>query len=148
MAENLTLNVPQGFDTDAFLEQLASGYRAEGFTVNVVNLYGAKKIQLKKDCDGIKNFVGLGQGIDVNCSLNNGVLNLSYSNANWTFKIVSLVIGLFLGLCLIGIPFLICSVVGIMKQINLPKKITERATMMVGQACQNAAPYGNQDMRF
>lgn len=132
MSENLIMNVPQDFNLDSFVAQLASDYQSEGYNVNVVNLYGTKKIQIKKDCSGFKNFMGLSQEISANCSVSNGALTITYSDASWTFKIIALVIGLFLGLCAIGIPFLICSIMGIVKQISLPKKISEKSTVIIG----------------
>lgn len=133
MTDNLVMNVHQEFNTDMFIKQLAASFRAERFNVNVVNLYSTKKMQIKKNCSGIKNFFGLGQGININCSVNNGVLNLGFSDGNWLFKFVSLGIGILFGICLIGIPFLICSIVGIVKQSSLPNKISDHATMIVSQ---------------
>ncbi|MGN0635629.1 MAG: hypothetical protein ACI4I5_05345 [Acutalibacteraceae bacterium] len=143
MEESLTLKVSPHFDMDAFAEKLASACRAEGYTADVVNLYGAKKLRIYKDCAGIKNLLGLGQDIRVSCSLHQGVLQLDYTDGNWTCKIFTLVIGIFFAFCLIGIPFLICSVIGIIRQSSLPGKISGFVSGMIGKSAVPHDPYQN-----
>lgn len=140
MEESLTLKVSPHFDMDTFAERLASACRAEGYTAEVVNLYGTKKLRIYKDCAGIKNLLGLGQDIRISCTVCQGILQLNLSDGNWTSKISALVIGLFFAFCLIGMPFLICSVIGIVRQCSLSGKIFGFVSGVIGKSAVPKAP--------
>lgn len=154
MANNLIMNVSENFNLDSFVKQLVANFQAEGYSVNCSELSGMKKILIGKDNSGIKNFLGLGQGITVTCGVNNNMLNLTYSdgnwgfkvfqfimgsifllyfNGNWGFKFYQLLTGRFTLLYFIGLPFLICAIIGTVKQATLPNKISEAGKMIAQQ---------------
>lgn len=126
MANNVMLNVKPDFDMEVFANRLAETYRAKGFNVNVVNMNGNFMISFEKGKDGINNILGMGKAITANCMLmNNNTLNITFTDADWTGKIIACVVGWFL--CLI--PF-ITGIVGIVGQSGLPKEIGNDATMI------------------
>ena len=125
MAGNLFLNVGENFDIDTFSNKLADTYRAKGYGVNVVNMNGNYIVAIEKDLGGINTVLGLGEGIKANIIYTNGNLCINYSDEEWTSKIIGLVVGWFC--CLI--PF-ITAIIGIAKQVSLPKNITSDATML------------------
>ncbi len=58
--------------------------------------------------------------------VNNGVLNITFTDAEWTSKIIGAVIGWFL--CLIP---LITAIIGVVRQTSLPKNIENDVRMMI-----------------
>lgn len=144
MADNLMMNVSENFDFDSFVKQLVANFQAEGYNVNCLDLTGMKKITIKKDCSGFKNFLGLGQGITVTTGVNGNILNLAYSDGNWGFKIFQIIMGLFFIFAFIGVAILACAIFGVVKQVKLPNKISETGRMIAQQieTSSNAANKG------
>ena len=125
MASNFMLNVSPEFNMEAFSEQLANLYRARGYVVTVANMNGNAIISFEKNIGGINTVLGLGEGVKANCMVNNGVLNITFTDAEWTSKIIGAVIGWFL--CLIP---LITAIIGVVRQTSLPKNIENDVRMM------------------
>ena len=126
MASNFMLNVSPEFNMEAFSEQLANLYRARGYVVTVANMNGNAIISFEKNIGGINTVLGLGEGVKANCMVNNGVLNITFTDAEWTSKIIGAVIGWFL--CLIP---LITAIIGVVRQTSLPKNIVNDVRMMI-----------------
>ncbi|MBQ8532091.1 MAG: hypothetical protein IJ432_01500 [Clostridia bacterium] len=126
MASNFMLNVSPEFNMEAFSEQLANLYRARGYVVTVANMNGNAIISFEKNIGGINTVLGLGEGVKANCMVNNGVLNITFTDAEWTSKIIGAVIGWFL--CLIP---LITAIIGVVRQTSLPKNIENDVRMMI-----------------
>lgn len=126
MASNFMLNVSPEFNMEAFSEQLANLYRARGYVVTVANMNGNAIISFEKNIGGINTVIGLGEGVKANCMVNNGVLNITFTDAEWTSKIIGAVIGWFL--CLIP---LITAIIGVVRQTSLPKNIENDVRMMI-----------------
>lgn len=133
MADNFIMNVSENFDLDAFVKQLVANFQAEGYSVNCLDLSGMKKIMIGKDNSGFKNFAGLGQGITVTCGVNNNMLNLTYSDGNWGFKIYQVIMGIIFFATVVTIPFLVCAIFGIVKQAKLPNKVSEAGKLIANQ---------------
>ena len=126
MASNFMLNVSPEFNMEAFSEQLANLYRARGYVVTVANMNGNAIISFEKNIGGINTVLGLGEGVKANCMVNNGVLNITFTDAEWTSKIIGAVIGWFL--CLIP---LITAIIGVVRQTSFPKNIENVVIMMI-----------------
>ena len=126
MASNFMLNVSPEFNMEAFSEQLANLYRARGYVVTVANMNGNAIISFEKNIGGINTVLGLGEGVKANCMVNNGVVNITFTDAEWTSKIIGAVIGWFL--CLIP---LITAIIGVVRQTSLPKNIENDVRMMI-----------------
>ena len=125
MADNIMFNVKPDFNMDVFAGRLADTYRAKGFTVNVANMNGNYMLTFDKGTGGINTILGMGLGIKATCMLVNGALNITFSDAEWTGKIIACVVGWFL--CLV--PF-ITGIIGVVNQMGLPKQIGNDATMI------------------
>ena len=126
MANNLMLNVnPETFNLDAFANILANNFRGRGYTVTAVNMNGSYMLTFEKGIGGINTILGLGESIKATCMCMNGMLTINFSDEEWTSKIIGIVVGWFL--CLI--PF-ITGIIGVTRQLQLPKTITNDATMI------------------
>lgn len=121
-------NVGPHFDFNVFADRLAQTYAAQGFAVSVADVNNAKIIKFDKNTGGINTLLGLGLGITATCTLYNGVLQINFSDAEWTGKIVGFVIGWIV--CLV--PF-ITAIIGTINQVDLPKKIGNDAGMIISQ---------------
>ena len=126
MANNLMLNVnPETFNLDVFVNALASNFRGRGYTVTAINMNGSYMLTFEKGIGGINTVLGLGESIKATCMFVNGMLTVNFSDEEWTSKIIGIVVGWFL--CLI--PF-ITGIIGVTRQLQLPKTITSDATMI------------------
>ncbi len=130
MANNFMLNIPENFDIQAFTDELSQLYQTQGFNVRVLKMKNGAKVIFDKKCGGINNLLGLGQGISANINIvgkENDTLSVTYSEAEWTGKIVGGVVGL----CLCWIPC-ITALIGLCRQLSLPKKISNDIQAIVG----------------
>lgn len=123
--DGFMLNVKEGFDVSEFAQRLAEMYRVKGFMVNVATFDNSAVIQFNKGCGGMNMLFGMGLGIKAIATVNNGILNIAFSEAEWTGKIVGLVVGWLF--CLI--PF-ITAIIGCIKQSSLPKDISNDAMII------------------
>ena len=126
MANGFMVNVRNGFDLGLFCQNVAQFYQGKGFNVNVA-LFSPTNAQITfdKDTGGINMLLGLGIGIKANVTLNGGVLSVAFTDAEWTSKIIGLVVGWFL--CLI--PF-VTAIVGIIKQSDFPQQLQNDMMMI------------------
>lgn len=125
MADSVMFNISPSFEMGAFADKLAEMYRMKGYTVNVANMNKSCIITFDKGTGGINMLLGLGEGIKATCMVSNDTLSISFSDGDWTGKIIALVAGLFL--CLIP---LFTGIIGITKQSKLPKSIGNDAAMI------------------
>ena len=125
MADNVMINVRETFNMEAFAARLADTYRGKGYTVNVVNMNGIFSLTFDKGTGGINTLLGMGEGIKANITWMNGTVNINFSDAEWTVKIIGLVAGWFL--CMI--PF-VTAIIGTTRQLSLPKSIANDAMMI------------------
>ena len=126
MAENVMLNVSPTFDLTVFSNRLAGMLQSKGYSVGVFYMANSSILTISKGTGGINTILGLGISVKANCILSGGVLSINFSDEEWTSKIIGAVIGCFL--CLIP---LITAIVGVTKQLDLPKEIRNDATMIV-----------------
>ncbi len=119
--EDFITNIPENFDLTVLADTLTQQYQMKGYVVRTVNMGGSVQIIFDKKTGGINNLLGMGEGITATCSIqgkNQEMLSVNFSNADWTGKIVGLVVGWFL--CLV--PF-ITAIIGTTRQLALPKDI-------------------------
>lgn len=127
MADNFTINVNENFDMDRLCAQLQNNFRSKGFSVTAARIStNACQIVLDKGCGGINMLLGMGEGITANCTLNGNCLYVTYSDGDWTGKII----GLAVGWILCFIPF-ITAIIGCVNQSGLPKKVNNEVAMIV-----------------
>ena len=129
MAEMKMVPIHPDFKMDDMTDKLIKLYQAKGFGVMSSKIGDTVSITFSKDNDGIKKFVGLAKEITANFTIsNNGgdaVLMINFTDAEWTGKIIGMVVGWFL--CFI--PFFI-AVYGAVQQSGLPKSITNDVRML------------------
>lgn len=124
----LTFNVPQNYDLQMLVCKLRDLYITKGFTANITSAFpGNFNLRLEKNIGGINTLLGLGKAISVNFSLQGNMLIISYTDAEWTSKVIGLVVGWFL--CLI--PF-VTAIIGAFGQYDLPGEISRDVTMLLG----------------
>lgn len=137
MAASTMISVGEGFNLNAFAQQLSDTYQQKGFNVQVAVMGNSVSIIFDKGTGGINMLLGLGLGITANCVVNNGTLVINYSNGDWTGKIIGLAIGWFL--CLV--PF-ITAIIGVFKQLGLPKQIGNDAMVIASNMTSSPSAAG------
>ena len=127
MADTKIVAIRPDFNMNDLVNRLTQLYRQKGFEVTPMQIGNGISIQLSKDNSGIKKFVGLALGVTVNITVNESAnaLYLTFTDAEWTGKIVGLAVGWFL--CLI--PFCI-AIYGCVKQSEFPNEITNDIRML------------------
>ena len=131
MANNLMVNVSENFDMEAMANEVAERYQSQGFKVRVVKLKNGCKITFDKNCGGINMLLGMGLGISANCTLTgkeHDTLNVTFTDGDWTGKIVGCVAGWFL--CMIP---LITAIIGICKQLSFPNQVGDDIQMIASE---------------
>jgi len=122
MANDFMVNVSENFDLDAMANEIAERYQAKGFNVRVLKMKKGLKITFDKNTGGINMLLGMGQGITATCMLtgkDSDMLNVTFSEGDWMGKIIGCSVGWFV--CIIPV---ITAVIGITRQLSLPKDIT------------------------
>ena len=128
MADNVMFNVRPDFNMEVFSQRLAEMYRAKGYTVNVAMMNGCSIITFDKGTGGINVLLGMGEGIKATCTRMGDAVNIGFSDAEWTGKIV----GLAIGWLMCFIPF-ITALIGAAKQLSLPTSIGNDAVLIASQ---------------
>ncbi len=129
MANTLMVDAPENFDLEKFSAELSETYQAKGFTVQVMKMKNGVRLKFDKKTGGINMLLGLGLGVTATCTLQrNGNLIVNYSDADWTGKIVGLIVGWFL--CFIPV---ITAIIGCLKQSSLTKDIDNDIIMLINQ---------------
>ena len=128
MADNVMFNVRPDFNMEAFSQRLAEMYRAKGYTVNAAMMNGCSIITFDKGTGGINTLLGMGEGIKATCTRMGDTVNISFSDAEWTGKIV----GLAIGWILCFVPF-ITALIGVVRQTSLPTAIGNDAVLIASQ---------------
>lgn len=126
MSDAFMINVRDNFNLGQYCQNVAMFYQNQGFNVNVALMSPTNaQICFEKDLGGINTILGLGVGQKANLVLNGNTLTCAFFDAEWTSKIIGVVIGWFL--CLIP---LVTGIIGIVKQSDLPKKLKNDMTMI------------------
>ena len=119
-------NIGPNFDMDVFVKRLSETYAAKGYTVNAVKIGPAYSVSFEKDLGGINTILGMGEGIKANITQTQETVNITFSDAEWTSKIIACVVGWFL--CWIPI---ITGIIGFLRQTDLPKSISNDANLII-----------------
>ena len=128
MANNFMVNVSENFDIEVLANEISEMYKGKGYNVRVLKMKNGAKITVEKGVGGINMLLGMGEGITATCSLHGkdkDNLSVTLSDGDWTGKIIGIVAGWFL--CLIP---LITAVIGILRQTNLQKDLTNDIQMI------------------
>ena len=131
MANNFMVNVSEDFDIMAMADEIAERYQGKGFNVRTLKMKKGVKIIFEKNCGGINMLLGMGLGITANCMISGregDILNVTFSDGDWTGKIVGCIVGWFL--CFIPV---ITAVIGIFKQLSLPSEISTDIQMIASE---------------
>lgn len=132
---NLMFNVEPGFDIYRLTDDLVAMYQGKGMQVNAMRVGKGVCIDFNDGNDGFTKYIGLGANIKASFIMNGDCLNVSFTEADWSGKIVAFIIGWFL--C--WIPW-VTGGIGIFKQTDLPKKISNDVRMLASNASQNDTP--------
>jgi len=126
MSDTRTIPINPGFNMDATVAQLQQLYSSKGFYVTAIPYNSGVSVEFSKDDSGFKKWIGLALGIRANISISNGFLYVTFTDAEWTGKIVAIAVGWFM--CLVP---LITGIIGAVAQNDLPKNIANDIQMLV-----------------
>lgn len=121
MSKSFMVNISESFDVNAMAEELTERYQAKGFQVRKVKMKNGVRLVFGKGCGGINMLLGLGVGITATCAVHGkegDTLSVTFSDGDWTGKIVGFIAGWFL--CFIPV---ITAIVGCIRQSSFPSEI-------------------------
>ena len=127
MTDTRMFPIPLNFNMDEMIQQITQMYQAKGFTVMVMSMGTGASIDFRKNDGGITKYIGLALGVKANIMVQNGNMIINFSDAEWTGKIVALVVGWVF--CLI--PF-ITGLIGSLQQLELPTSIGNDIQLIAG----------------
>lgn len=140
MADSRTYPLTPGFNLQSLVERFMAQYQGKGYVLTPVYMPDHIAVRVEKNNNGIMGFLGMGESVVVNFRLMGPNLVVSFSDEDWTMKIVCLAVGWF---CTV-IPF-ITGIIGCLRQHNLPKNIGFDIEMIVSQmggGMRNGQAYG------
>jgi len=120
---------------DATIAQLQQLYSGKGFYVTAIPYNSGVSVEFSKDDSGFKKWIGLALGIRANISISNGYLYISFTDAEWTGKIVAIAVGWFM--CLVP---LITGIIGAVAQNDFPRLIANDIQMLAMGNTPGAPP--------
>lgn len=135
MAQPIWINVPNGFDMNLFVARMESTYQARGYMVNKSITGNIANLIISKDMDGTNKLLGMCESVMASCSVMDNRLTINFMDEEWTSKIIACGVGWF---CC-WIP-LITGLVGVYRQVNLPKTIGIDATTLAPQCVVSDVP--------
>ena len=124
MAQDFIINVGNSFSADRLVEALTELYRSKGYSVSILKLSSGCIISLEKGLGGANKILGLGTGVKVNLTVNNGVLSVSFAEAEWASKIIAVTLGALFSALVFPLAFVVTGVIGISNQLTLNKSIS------------------------
>lgn len=131
MAQDFIVNVNSDFDLVYFTQNLVDIYRARGFRVNVLTIENGCIVELGKELGGANSILGLGVGIKVSLYVKNNILSVSFSNEEWTSKIIAIALGFFFSAFFLPVAFIVTGIIGITRQLDLSKTIHSDITVIL-----------------
>ena len=136
MAQPIFVNVPENFSMGVFAGNMERSFTAKGYTVQTNCTETNATFTVSKGMDGaLTKWSGLGESVVVNCTVANNQLTVAFMNEEWTNKIVAMVAGWFC--CTI---LFITGIVGIVRQVNLPKNVGADAMLLANQSVVYETP--------
>lgn len=129
MANPRYYSVPSGFNLQAAVGQLTNSFQMKGYAVNVYGMGNGLCMDLRKNDGGINVLVGRVEGIRISFMQNGNLLTVSFSDEQWTDKIIGFVIGWFL--C--WIPWIFTGI-GLYNQMQIPQQVDMELRMLIGLA--------------
>ncbi len=124
MAQDFITNVGIDFPLEQFAQKLSQMYFTKGYLCNMVHLDCGIILSLEKDLGGANSILGLGTGLKVNLYVSNGILTVSYTDEEWTSKIIAVALGLALGGFVLPAALIVTGLIGVYNQSNLSKDIS------------------------
>lgn len=120
MASGFMLNVNENFNLGEFTNRLSQLYRTKGYDVEVYpQNEKCVSMKFKKGTDTLKTILGMKQEITANIVVDNNTMMINFNDAEWTVKIIVLIVGLFVFCWILAVT----AIIGIVQQANLPKNI-------------------------
>lgn len=129
MASPLVYALPPNFDLPTTVGQLGLVFQRKGYTVRSYPMGAGACLELSKNTGGLNTALGRCEGIKVNFMPGVNLLNVSFSDEQWTDKIIGFVLGWFT--C--WIPW-IFTIIGLFGQIQLPKQVDNELRRILGTA--------------
>lgn len=127
MASPIAFALGPNFDLQAVVGQLGHTFQLRGYTIRSYPLGAGACLELNRHMGGLNTVIGRCEGIKVNFMPGANMLNVSFSDEQWTDKVIGFVVGWFT--C--WIPWVFTGI-GLYNQIQLPKQVENELRIILG----------------
>ena len=146
MASQKMVPIGPGFDMNDLVAKMTQTYQLQGYTVVATAMGSGVSIDFRQGHNNFRKYIGASIGVRANISVsNNGTLAVTYTDEDWTIKVVLLILGLLFIALFIGCFMIGGSVVGFVRQAGLIGKLHNDFIMFAGSNTSfGGVPMGGQ----
>ena len=127
MASPIAFSLPQNFDLQNVVGRLGRSFQLKGYAVRSYPVGAGACLEVCRNTGGLNTVIGRCEGIKINFMPGANLLNVSFSDEQWTDKIIGFVVGWFT--C--WIPW-IFTAIGAYNQYRLPKTVENELQIILG----------------
>lgn len=127
MASPIAFSLPQNFDLQNVVGRLGRSFQLKGYAVRSYPVGAGACLEVSRNTGGLNTVIGRCEGIKINFMPGANLLNVSFSDEQWTDKIIGFVVGWFT--C--WIPW-IFTAIGAYNQYRLPKTVENELQIILG----------------
>ena len=137
MASPIAFSLPQNFDLQNVVGRLGRSFQLKGYAVRSYPVGAGACLEVSRNTGGLNTVIGSCEGIKINFMPGANLLNVSFSDEQWTDKIIGFVVGWFT--C--WIPW-IFTAIGAYNQYRLPKTVENELQIILGTVSTPTGGYG------
>ena len=94
MASPIAFSLPQNFDLQNVVGRLGRSFQLKGYAVRSYPVGAGACLEVSRNTGGLNTVIGRCEGIKINFMPGANLLNVSFSDEQWTDKIIGYVVGL------------------------------------------------------
>lgn len=127
MASSIAFPIGATFDLQTVVGQLGRSFQMKGYTIRSYPLGAGACLEVSRHQGGLNTCVGRCEGLKINFMPRGNMLNVYFSDEQWTDKVIGFVIGWFT--C--WIPWIFTGI-GLYNQMQLPKIAENELRIILG----------------
>lgn len=136
MASPIAFSLPQNFDLQNVVGRLGRSFQLKGYAVRSYPVGAGACLEISRNVGGLNTVIGRCEGLKINFMPGANLLNVSFSDEQWTDKIIGFVVGWFT--CWIPWVF---TAIGAYNQYQLPKTVENELRIILGTVSTPASGY-------
>ncbi|MBQ3073333.1 MAG: hypothetical protein IJD19_01495 [Ruminococcus sp.] len=120
MADKFSVRVDNSFNLNSLVQFVAEKYRGKGYSADIQNSGNATSVKISKNTDVGYTLLGMVESVVVKLKVENGTLFVSFTETEYTSKIIAAILALFCAGAL-----WITMIIGLVNQSDLNSSISK-----------------------